>query len=47
MKVEKSKFDALLDRMILTPPIKRDDLRTKPRTKRATRPAKTAQRSGR
>ena len=30
MKVEKSKFDALLDRMIQTPPIKRDDLRTKP-----------------
>jgi len=36
MKVDKQKFDALLDRMVLTPPMKRDDLRTKPRRKRAS-----------
>jgi hypothetical protein len=29
MKVNKERFDALLDRMIQTPPMKRDDLRTK------------------
>lgn len=46
MKVDKQKFDALLDRMIQTAPIKRDDLRTKPQKKRASRP-KTARRSGR
>ncbi len=47
MKVDKQKFDALLDRMIQMPPMKRDDLRTNPPKKRGTRPVRTALRSGR
>ncbi len=34
MKVNKQKFDALLDRLIHTPPIKREEIKTGPKKAR-------------